>query len=64
MAWADGSTQRRIERDRARRKATRRQKQHLRSIKSEAQLRAILLGSRHIGVRRCGTGSAGGGSGT
>lgn len=51
MSWADGSTQKRIRKDRAHRRTVRRQQQHLRSIKSKEQLRAILLGSRHIKVR-------------
>lgn len=38
---------RRADRDHARKKAARRQKQHLRAIKSDAELRAIVLGSRH-----------------
>lgn len=41
-------TRKRADRDHARKKLAKKQKQHLRSIKSQGEIRKIVLGSRHL----------------
>lgn len=50
--WYSPQVRKRAAADHAHKKAVRRQKQHLRRVKTAEQLRAIVLGSRHLRPKR------------